>query len=169
MIECYLGLGANQQDPKRVLNQAFDHISNIPKTAIGKASEIILTEPFGILGQPRFYNQVIQIFTLQTPLELLRHLLRIEIELGKVRKLSWGPRKIDIDLLIYGKTFLKTPELTIPHPQIWQRDFVKKQLLEYQNPLIEFYYNGQINIEEYLQHKKPKMLPPALKPYFRKS
>ena len=48
MIECYLGLGANQQDPKRVLNQAFDHISNIPKTAIGKASEIILTEPFGI-------------------------------------------------------------------------------------------------------------------------
>jgi 2-amino-4-hydroxy-6-hydroxymethyldihydropteridine diphosphokinase len=167
MIECYLGLGANQQDPKRVLNQASYHIANIPKTAIGKASEIILTEPFGIPGQPRFYNQVIQIFTQQTPLKLLHHLLKIEMVLGKVRKLSWGPRKIDIDLLIYGKTFLKTPELTVPHPQIWQRDFVKNQLLEFNNPLIEFYYNGEIHIEEYLQHKKPKMLPPALKPYFR--
>lgn len=166
MIECFLGLGSNQQDPVRVLHQAFQKITSLPSTAMGKSADIILTEPFGITGQPRFYNQVIQILTHLTPLQLLSHLLQIEHQLGKVRDKCWGPRIIDIDLLIYGKTFLKTKELTIPHPQIWQRDFVKEQLLEFNNPLIRYYFESNINIDELLQHKKPKMLPQFLDKFF---
>lgn len=166
MIECYLGLGANQQDPVRILNQASFKISQISRTFIGQSAKIILTEPFGIKGQPLFYNQVIQIFSELPALELLYHLQKIEIELGKTPNLSWGPRKVDIDLLIYGQTFLNTTELILPHPQIWQRPFVTQQLLEFKSELIAFYFQKNPIHKKILNSKKPKMLPSSLQHFF---
>ncbi len=166
MIECYLGLGANQQDPVRVFHQAKDLISCLPNTQMGKTSKIIITEPFGILGQPIFYNQVIQIFTSIPPLALLKKVLAIESRLGKIRNLAWGPRRIDIDLLIYGKTLMKSAKLTLPHPQIWQRRFVSSQLQEFQSELVESYFLHDLDIYSFLDSKKPKNLPNPAKALF---
>jgi 2-amino-4-hydroxy-6-hydroxymethyldihydropteridine diphosphokinase len=167
VIECYLGLGANQQDPVRLLNQSCDHIRRLPQTQLGIISEIIITEPFGILGQPIFYNQVIQIFTKLPSQTLLKHILEIEMRLGKIKSLTWGPRKIDIDLLIYGNTFLKTKTLTLPHPQIWQRPFVTKQLQAFESPLIHSYFQENINIQSLLDSKKPNNLPGNIETLFK--
>jgi 2-amino-4-hydroxy-6-hydroxymethyldihydropteridine diphosphokinase len=166
MIECYLGLGANQQDPVRMLNQAASKIAKIKNISMGRSAKIILTEPFGIIGQPLFYNQVVQIFSTLPPLVLLLHLQKIEIELGKIPNLSWGPRKIDIDLLIYGQMYLNTPKLCLPHPQIWQRSFVTQQLLEFNSELIAFYLQKTPASQKIHHCKKSKTLPFSLQHFF---
>ena len=99
-MECYLGLGANQQDPVRVLNQANDQLRKLSNTQYLKASETIITAPFGITSQPIFYNQVVRIYTEVPPLDLLNKILAIEKKLGKIKTNAWGPRKVDIDILI---------------------------------------------------------------------
>lgn len=167
MTECYLGLGANQQDPVRLLNQACDYIRRLPQTQTGIISETIITEPFGIIGQPIFYNQVMQIFTNISPQVLLKNILDIEKRLGKIKNLSWGPRQIDIDLLIYGHTFLKTQTLTLPHPQIWQRPFVTEQLQAFQSPLVASYFHKDIDIPSLIHTKKPKNLPSNMDTLFK--
>ncbi len=100
MIECYLGLGANQQDPVRVLHMAKNKLHTLPNTHIGKYAPIIQTPPFGVLGQPIFYNQVIQIWTSLSPENIADRNSKIEKTLGRIRNLVWGPRKVDIDILI---------------------------------------------------------------------
>lgn len=144
MIECYLGLGANQQDPVRVLQMAKKKLQTLPNTHIGEYAPIIQTPPFGVLGQPIFYNQVIQIWTSLTPEVLLEEIQKIEKTLGRVRSLTWGPRKIDIDILIYGHITQNTEKLTLPHPQIWQRPFVTEQLKAFHTPLIKQVYQNPI-------------------------
>ena len=129
----YLSLGANQQDPVRRIALAANHIQHIPKTHTIKSSEIILTEPFGVVGQPLFYNQVIQIATQLTPLELLNACQAIENRLGRTRHLRWGPRIIDIDILSYNQLILHHPRLTLPHPQIWTRSFISNLLLGFKD------------------------------------
>jgi len=162
MMECYLGLGANQQDPVRVLNQANDQLRKLSNTQYLKASEIIITAPFGITGQPIFYNQVVQIYTEITPLDLLNKIIAIEKNLGKIKTNAWGPRKVDIDILIYGNISLRTVQLTLPHPQIWQRCFVKKSLLEFNSPLVNSYYTNSFDTQALFNNKKPCTLPSNL-------
>lgn len=139
MIECFLGLGANQQEPVRVLHRAKKWLQSLPDTYIGQYAPIIQTPPFGVLGQPIFYNQVIQIWTSLTPEVLLQKIQKIEKTLGRVRNMAWGPRKIDIDILIYGKNTQTTEKLTLPHPQIWQRPFVTSQLQSFNSPLVKHF------------------------------
>jgi 2-amino-4-hydroxy-6-hydroxymethyldihydropteridine diphosphokinase len=93
-------------------------------------SSIYETEPWGILDQPAFLNQVIEIETALGPEEVLRHILDIEHELGRVRYVRWGARVIDIDLLFYQNVIQDTARLTLPHPRIQDRRFTLAPLAE---------------------------------------
>jgi 2-amino-4-hydroxy-6-hydroxymethyldihydropteridine diphosphokinase len=137
MIQTFLGLGSNQQDPVRQIYLAIDAIKQLPETYFITMRPVIKTAAFGVIRQPLFYNTVVQIETALPPFRLLKHLQAIEITLGRRRYLPWGPRIIDIDILIYGNFFLRTPTLTLPHPQIWEREFVGMQLLELESPIIK--------------------------------
>lgn len=121
-----LSLGANQQDPIRYLNIASKHIQSLPKTFICQSSKIIQTPAFGVTQQQHFYNQVIEIKTELPPFQLLNFLQKIEIKMGRVRKIPWGPRLIDIDILVYNNISLQHPKLTLPHPQIYTRAFIQE-------------------------------------------
>ncbi len=127
---CFLSLGANQQDPIRALHQAHLYIQQIPGTFIQRSSSVIATPAFGVTQQASFYNQVLEVFTSLPPLLLLKYCQRIEKKMGRCRKIHWGPRLIDIDILIYHPLRIHHPKLTLPHPQIWERAFITKLLSE---------------------------------------
>jgi 2-amino-4-hydroxy-6-hydroxymethyldihydropteridine diphosphokinase len=128
MRDSFLSLGANQQDPIRTIHLANQKIQGIAHTCILHASEIFQTAPFGVTQQPLFYNQVMHICTDLNPFELLNACQYIERQLGRVRHLPWGPRVIDIDILTYENTTIQHPQLTLPHPQIWERHFIAQTL-----------------------------------------
>jgi 2-amino-4-hydroxy-6-hydroxymethyldihydropteridine diphosphokinase len=124
----FLSLGANQHAPIRMLHLARDLLKKLPKTYIEQESNIIATPAFGVTQQQGFYNQVIEIRTHLTPIQLLDSCQHIEKKLGRTRKIHWGPRQIDIDILTYNELEINHPRLTLPHPQIWQRDFIQELL-----------------------------------------
>lgn len=124
MSKAWLGLGANIDDRNAALTRAMQQISALPTTRIVKKSNIIESEPWGITDQPAFLNMAIEIETALPPVELLKALLLIETDMGRIRKEKWGPRVIDIDILMYDNLIINTPELTLPHPYITQRSFV---------------------------------------------
>ena len=137
MIETYLGLGSNQQDPIRQIQLAMTSIKRLPHTRFIGYREIIKTPPFGVIRQARFYNTIVHIETQLTAMVLLRSLQSMEIRLGRRRYLPWGPRIIDIDILIHGEHRSKNEKLILPHPQIWEREFAHQQLLEFNSELIK--------------------------------
>jgi 2-amino-4-hydroxy-6-hydroxymethyldihydropteridine diphosphokinase len=111
-------------DRNAALAQAMQHIANLPFTSITKQSDIIETAAWGITDQPAFLNMAIEIETAFPPGDLLKELLQIEEIMGRIRTQKWGPRIIDIDILIYENVKMNTPELTLPHPFITERSFV---------------------------------------------
>ncbi|WP_339060669.1 2-amino-4-hydroxy-6-hydroxymethyldihydropteridine diphosphokinase [Tepidibacillus marianensis] len=130
MTEVYLGLGSNIGSREEYLRQAIGYLQCHPQINIMKRSSIYETEPFGYKEQPYFLNMVVQIETDLNPDELLESTQKIEYQLGRKREVHWGPRTIDIDLLLYGKEIIKTPFLTIPHLYLTERLFVLKPLSE---------------------------------------
>ena len=88
------------------------------------------TEPVGVTEQPRFLNQVISVDTDLEPVALLRLCKQIEAEAGRKPGPRWGPRPLDVDILLYGELVLEMPELVIPHPELAHREFVLRELLE---------------------------------------
>ncbi len=122
--KAYLALGSNLGDRKRNLELAIDYISKIRETVLGGISAIYETKPVGFKEQGDFLNMVISVETKLEPLSLLKETQNIENALQRKREIRWGPRTIDIDILLYlGKT-METPELTIPHPRMFERAFV---------------------------------------------
>lgn len=101
-----------------------------------RVSSVVETDPVGRTDQPRFLNAVAQIDTDLSAPDLLRRLLDIERELGRVRVERWGPRTIDLDLLLYGDLRLSTPTLTVPHPELTRRRFVLEGLAELDADLV---------------------------------
>lgn len=130
MNKSLLSLGANQQDPIRCLNIALQHIQNLSKTFILNSTKIIPTPAFGVTQQQHFYNLVLEISTQLAPFELLKQLQAIENKMGRIRRIPWGPRLIDIDILTYNKLSISHPKLTLPHPQIHTRPFITKLVAE---------------------------------------
>jgi len=112
------------------LAQAVELISNIPGVKLKNRSSLYETEPWGKTDQDKFLNQVIEIETSLPPRELLKELQDIEINMGRQRKEKWGPRIIDLDILLYGNEVLDDPQLTIPHPRMRERLFVLVPLAE---------------------------------------
>ena len=123
MSIAYVALGSNLGDREENLRTALKHLQENGVEVI-KTSTFIETEPYGVTDQPGFVNAVCQVETELAPLELLRLLLNIEQEMGRVRLRRWGERNIDLDLLLYEDAVLESEELTLPHPDMQNRDFV---------------------------------------------
>jgi 2-amino-4-hydroxy-6-hydroxymethyldihydropteridine diphosphokinase len=121
----HIGLGSNLGDSRRIVADAIDALSALPHVRSLHASALYETPPWGVVDQPPFVNAVAQIETAATARALLDDMLAIERAAGRVRDGSrWGPRALDLDLLLYGGAILSEPGLDVPHPRIAQRAFV---------------------------------------------
>ena len=129
MSTAYVALGSNLGDREENLRNALKHLE-ANDVRVVKVSTFIETEPYGVTDQPGFVNAVCQVETELEPLELLRLLLKIEQEMGRVRLRRWGERNIDLDLLLYEDACVVSEELTLPHPDMQNRDFVLLPLAE---------------------------------------
>lgn len=125
----FIALGSNLGDREANLRRALELLEQRGVEII-QVSTFIETEPYGVTDQPRFLNGVCQISTELAPLQLLRMLLAVEKEMGRVRMRHWGERNIDLDLLIYEDVLMDTDELRLPHPDMTNRDFVMLPLAE---------------------------------------
>ncbi|MEA4924819.1 MAG: 2-amino-4-hydroxy-6-hydroxymethyldihydropteridine diphosphokinase [Syntrophomonadaceae bacterium] len=132
----YIGLGSNMGDKAANLARARQLINSIDDLHIIKVSSLYLTAPWGKTDQEDFVNQVIAIDTELTPLDLLHQLQDIEIKLGRQRNVHWGPRVIDLDVLLYGRETIAMEELKVPHPYLMQRLFVLIPLQEIEPELV---------------------------------
>ncbi|MDO9577804.1 MAG: 2-amino-4-hydroxy-6-hydroxymethyldihydropteridine diphosphokinase [Candidatus Cloacimonadales bacterium] len=127
---CYLGLGSNLGDRKDFINRAISRLVSQPEIVMLKCSSIIETKAFGKIDQPDFLNCALKIDTSLTPSELLELCLKTEKNLGRIRYEKWGPRTIDIDVLLYEDKIIEKEGLSIPHPGIAKRKFVLDSLNE---------------------------------------
>ena len=124
MVQAYLGLGSNIGDRKQQLLKAIDLIGNIKGIKVTKQSSIYETAPIGYTDQLNFLNLCLEIETELSPQQLLKHCLDIEQQLHRVREIRWGPRTLDIDILLYSDNIIETDNLSIPHPRMQERAFV---------------------------------------------
>ena len=122
MHTIYLGLGSNLGDRAGNLRAAVKALG--PQVKVLKESALYETPPWGVEDQPGFLNMALQAETGLTPEALRDHVKRIEAEVGRTPTYHWGPRLIDIDILLYGDRVVDTPDLVIPHPQMHKRPFV---------------------------------------------
>ena len=129
-VAAYLGLGSNVGDRARNLAEALRRLDALRHTKVTDVAHVYETDPVGVTDQPLFLNTACRIETALSAEELLASALRIERELGRVRTVRWGPRTIDIDLLLYGNLAVDEPNLTIPHPRLQERQFVMIPLLD---------------------------------------
>ncbi len=134
--EVYIGLGSNMGDRDCNLQEAVNYIKNIVDIQVKDLSSIYLTEPWGNKNQNDFLNQVIRIETHLSAREILEELQKIEIKMGRQRTETWGPRIIDLDILLYGDEIVDFPELKIPHPYAQQRLFVLIPLEEINSEIV---------------------------------
>ncbi len=125
----YVALGSNLGDREENLRRALALLAANGQV-VERVSSFLRTEPYGVTDQPEFLNAVCRVRTELEPLELLRLLLRLEQELGRVRLRHWGERNIDLDLLLYEERVLNLSELVLPHPDMQNRDFVLLPLAE---------------------------------------
>ena len=131
----YLSIGSNVSnvfgDREAQVEMAIEAIGRLPGTRMLRRSPMYETKPWGYVDQPDFLNLVLEISTTLPPHTLLRHLKHIEKEQGRQESdIRWGPRPIDLDILLYGNRQLRTASLTVPHPRMWERLFVLRPLAD---------------------------------------
>jgi 2-amino-4-hydroxy-6-hydroxymethyldihydropteridine diphosphokinase len=126
----YVGLGANIGPREVTLLRAVDLLAEADGVDVVAVSQLRETEPVGVVDQPRFLNGAVEIETALEPRALLDLLLEIERELGRVRDERWGPRTVDLDLLVYGSESVDEPGLRVPHPRLHERRFALEPLAE---------------------------------------
>jgi 2-amino-4-hydroxy-6-hydroxymethyldihydropteridine diphosphokinase len=129
LTTAYLGLGSNLGTRSRNLSAARRRLRQ-KGARILRQSHVIETEPWGVKDQPRFLNQVIEVDWPGTPRQLLEAAKQVETEGGRLPTRRWGPRVIDIDILLFGDDRVKQRDLVIPHPRIGEREFVRDSLRE---------------------------------------
>ena len=131
MTTVYIGLGSNLGDRRRNLEAALDALRTHPQIAVTAVSSFLETDPVGgPPGQGKFLNAAAKIETDLSPEALLEELKRVERALGRKPGPRWGPREIDLDILLYRDTILETGTLVIPHPRLRERRFVLEPLAE---------------------------------------
>jgi 2-amino-4-hydroxy-6-hydroxymethyldihydropteridine diphosphokinase len=126
----YLSLGSNLGDRARTMEQALERLERSGRVRITKRSSLYETAPVGFTDQPWFLNMAVEAETDLDPHSLLDLIHRVEAGLGRRREVRWGPRTVDIDILLYGDEEVSTERLTIPHPELHRRAFVLVPLLE---------------------------------------
>jgi 2-amino-4-hydroxy-6-hydroxymethyldihydropteridine diphosphokinase len=132
MARAYVGLGANLGDREGNVRRAVELLGAEPGIEVVAVSSFRETEPVGYVDQPRFLNGACAVETDLSPRELLERLLAVEQALGRERgkEPRWGPRTIDLDLLLYGQEEVDEAGLTVPHPRLTERSFALEPLLE---------------------------------------
>lgn len=128
--KAYISLGSNMGDKEKNLKEAIENLRNKKYINITKKSSIIDTEPWGYEDQESFKNCVIEIKTLLNPKELMSTLLEIEKDMKRERIIKWGPRIIDLDIILFDDIVTEDDYVTIPHPRMEEREFVLKPLSE---------------------------------------
>ena len=130
MARAWIGLGSNLGDRLGYIKKALGMIERIPETALAAVSSVYDTAPVGKEDQPRFLNAVAEVATELDPQALMGELLAIEDYCGRIRRDVWGPRTLDLDLLIYDDVEVSSEELTVPHRRLAERAFVLVPLAE---------------------------------------
>src|SRR6187402_956580 len=127
----FVGLGSNLDDPHARLRDALVAFDRIPETRLLRASRCYRTPPWGVVEQPDFLNMVVELETGLPPQRLVTGLLELEQAAGRHRgPVRWGPRRLDLDLLIYGDSIIDVPGCRVPHPRLAERAFVLVPLAE---------------------------------------
>lgn len=136
----YLGLGSNMGNREQYLARAVAQLARHPGVEVKRTSSVYQTDPWGYTDQERFLNAVVEVYTTLSPVELLGAAQAAEAAAGRRREVRWGPRTLDVDILLYGpaaegvegiaRHTVSTDELVIPHPRMWERAFVLVPLAE---------------------------------------
>src|SRR3989304_5013938 len=130
----YVALGSNVGDREAHLAHARARLGALPRTRLIRASRVEETPPLGPVPQGPFLNQMVLLETQLPPAQLLGELLAIEAERGRERKVRWGPRTLDLDIVRYGDRTVHEPDLTLPHPELPNRDFWRREIAELDVP-----------------------------------
>jgi 2-amino-4-hydroxy-6-hydroxymethyldihydropteridine diphosphokinase len=134
---CYIGMGSNKNDRFDNLQKAVNIIEEDKNIRLLNVSSVYETKPFGNEDQELFLNAGIEILTLFSPQKLLKRIKEIELEVGRKKSDKWGPREIDLDIILYEGLLIDKSDLIIPHPGIYERDFVLVPLLELNDKLLD--------------------------------
>jgi len=130
-VTVYLALGSNMGDPVAALDQAVIYLRSSSLISVCAVSSYLQTAPYGpVQDQPPFVNAVVRVTTWHSPFTILRFCQSIEQALGRKRLIRWGPRSIDVDVILYGNQFISTSTLKVPHPDMHNRYFVMEPLAE---------------------------------------
>lgn len=129
-MRAFISLGSNLGDREAILRNALRRLSSFPGIEIRAVSRIRETDPVGVIDQPRFLNAVAELETRLDPESLLDRLQEVEREFHRTRERRWGPRTLDLDLLLYGGRVMETARLLLPHPRLKERRFVLEPLAE---------------------------------------
>ncbi|MGY4516000.1 2-amino-4-hydroxy-6-hydroxymethyldihydropteridine diphosphokinase [Lysobacter sp. HA18] len=137
-VEAYIGLGANIGDAASTIRLAFEQLDACDGIDVTARSSLYRTPAWGVTEQPDFINAVAKVATALTPQQLLATLLRLERDAGRDRctALRWGPRELDLDLLLYGDVVIEEDGLRVPHPHLHERAFVLVPLAEVARALV---------------------------------
>ena len=133
----YLGLGANLGDRAGALQRAVNSLTAVPGVSVVAVSGVYATEPVGGPEQPEYFNAVVALDTDLTARELLEVGQRLETDAHRVRDERWGPRTLDVDVLLVGETRLDEADLVVPHPRMWDRGFVLAPLADVAPDLVD--------------------------------
>ena len=144
MPRAYVGLGANLGSREETLEHAVALLAAAEGVDVLAVSELRETDPVGVVDQPRFLNGAVAVDTTLSARELLDTLLAIERSLGRVRMERWGPRIVDLDLLLYGHEIVDEPGLHVPHPRLHERRFALEPLAEL-DPALEIPARGRVS------------------------
>lgn len=136
MATVYIALGANLGQPQQTLRDAIAELSSLPQISNFCASSLYCSSPMGPVEQPDYINAVARAETQLAPLELLDLLQAVEHKFGRQRNIHWGPRTLDLDILLYDQQQINQPRLTVPHPGLTERDFVLIPLAELEPNLV---------------------------------
>lgn len=129
-VTVYVGLGSNLADPMSQVLTAYHAMGDIGRTVAVRLSPLYSSKAVGPAGQPDYVNAAAELHTTLSPIELLDALQDIEARQQRVRNERWGPRTIDLDILLYDDKAIYTPRLTVPHAYLYQRNFVLAPLLD---------------------------------------
>lgn len=131
MTEVFVAIGSNLGNPVAQARRAIAALATLPESELQQASQLYGSRPMGPADQPDYVNAVVRLHTRLGPLALLDQLQKIELEQGRVRKDErWGPRTLDLDLLLYGEQVIQHERLTVPHYGMKEREFVLLPLAE---------------------------------------
>jgi 2-amino-4-hydroxy-6-hydroxymethyldihydropteridine diphosphokinase len=144
VTRAYVGLGANLGPREATLHRAVELLAGAAGVDVLAVSALRETEPVGVVEQPPFLNGAVAVETTLSPRALLDVLLEVERSLGRVRAERWGPRVVDLDLLVYSDVVLEEPGLHVPHPRLHERRFALEPLAEL-DPELEIPGHGRVS------------------------